>query len=61
MKKATCKTSGFSHIFSGTQLFDGGTSNNEDHKVWRPLWFHAKACTWTPFSQQNAFRSRLKM
>jgi len=23
MKKATCKTSGFSHIFSGTQLFDG--------------------------------------
>jgi len=23
MKKATCQTSGFSHIFSGTQLFDG--------------------------------------
>ena len=37
MKKATCKTSSFSHIFSGTQLFDVRPSNNEDHKVWRPL------------------------
>ena len=37
MKKATCKTSGFSHIFIGTQLFDVSASNNEDHKVWRPL------------------------
>jgi len=27
------------------------TSSNEDHKVWRPLWFHQKACTWTLFSQ----------
>jgi len=27
------------------------TSNNEDHKVWRPLWFHTMACTWTLFSQ----------
>ena len=33
MKKATCKTSGFSHIFDGTQLVDGETSTNEAHKV----------------------------
>jgi hypothetical protein len=35
MKKATCKTSGFSHIFSGTQLFDGGTSSNEDQQSYQ--------------------------
>jgi len=51
MKKATCKTSGFSHIFDGTQLVDGETSTNEAHKVWRPLWFHTNACTWTLFLQ----------
>jgi len=29
----------------GTQLVDGETSTNEDHKVWRPLWFHQRPCT----------------
>jgi len=53
-----CNILGFPDIFSGTQLFDVLASNNEDHKVWRPLWFHAKACTWTPFSQEKTFRSR---
>jgi len=33
---------GFRFIFSGTQLFDVSASNNEDHKVWRPLWFHTR-------------------
>jgi len=47
----SCNTQGFRFIFSGTQLFDVGPSNNEDHKVWRPLWFHTMACTWTLFSQ----------
>jgi len=32
-----CNILGFPDIFSGTQLFDEATSNNEDHKVWRPL------------------------
>jgi len=26
----------------GTQLVDGETSTNEDHKVWRPLWLWKK-------------------
>ena len=29
--------------FIGTQLFDVDASSNEDHKVWRPLWFHQLA------------------
>ena len=41
----SCNILGFRFIFSGTQLFDEATSSNEDHKVWRPLWFHTKACT----------------
>ena len=43
MKKPclTIVTQGFK--FVGTQLFDEATSSNEDHKVWRPLWFHPKA------------------
>lgn len=32
-----CNILGFRFIFDGTQLVDGGTSPNEDHKVWRPL------------------------
>jgi len=35
--KKSCNLLGFSVIFSGTQLVDGKTSTNEDHKVWRPL------------------------
>lgn len=31
--KMSCNILGFRFIFCGTQLFDGDTSNNEDHKV----------------------------